>query len=163
MVFVCVYVGRWVCVREHLQRDQPWGCRCITAVEGEQRGGGELVHRRCSKQPTSLKTSPYLALLCTVQCLFIYLGWGANVCSVALDISDRKDQRATPQMKLSKWPTVGSRGEHPSLAHFIMIPVKPHSKEEREKGKKENHHLPNHRERKRDKTSGAVSSPSMME
>ena len=26
------------------------------------------------------------------------------MCSVALDISDRKDQRATPQMKLSKWP-----------------------------------------------------------
>lgn len=67
-------------------------------------GGGELVHSACSKQPTSLKTSPYLALHCTVQYLFIYLGWGANVCSVALDISDRKDQRATPQMKLSKWP-----------------------------------------------------------
>lgn len=37
-VCLCVYVGRWVCVREHLQRDQPWGCRCIAAVKGEQRG-----------------------------------------------------------------------------------------------------------------------------
>lgn len=51
------------------------------------------------------KPLPHLAPHCTALYLFIYLGLGvANVCSVALDISDKKDQRATPQMKLSKWP-----------------------------------------------------------
>lgn len=52
-----------------------------------------------------MKTLPRLAVRCTVHYLFIYLfGLGANVCLVALDISDRKDQRPTPQMKLSKSP-----------------------------------------------------------
>lgn len=166
VVCVFVYVGRWVCVREHLQRDQPWGCRCIAAVEGESKGGGgELVHSRCSKQPTSLKTSPYLALHCTVQHLFIYLGWGANVCSVALDISDRKDQRATPQMKLSKWPDSWVPRRTSLARTFYYDRSETSQQEGKREGrkKKENHHLPNQRERKRDKTSGAVSSPSMME
>lgn len=73
-------------------------------VDALLQSGWKRSSSRCSKQPTSLETSPQLALQCIVQCLFIYFGWGANVCSVALDISDRKDQRAMPQMKLSKWP-----------------------------------------------------------
>lgn len=38
LVCLCVFVGECGCVREHLQRDQPWGCRCISAVEKEQSG-----------------------------------------------------------------------------------------------------------------------------
>lgn len=59
--------------------------------------------RANSKQLTCLKALPYFALHCTL-CLF----WsGANVCAAALVISDGKIQRATPQMKLSKWHDSG--------------------------------------------------------
>lgn len=66
--------------------------------------GSDLAHSTCRKQRLAANASPGSPLQCTALYLFIYFGWGANVCSVALDISDREDQRATPQMKLSKWP-----------------------------------------------------------
>lgn len=96
-VFVCVY-GQVGVSKSVYKGISPGG------VDTLLQSGWKRSSSRCSKQPTSLETSPQLALQCTVQYLFIYFGWGANVCSVALDISDRKDQRATPQMKLSKWP-----------------------------------------------------------
>lgn len=67
--------------------------------------GSDLAHSTCRKQPTGCERLAWIVSpQCTALYLFIYFGWGANVCSVALDISDRVDQRATPQMKLSKWP-----------------------------------------------------------
>lgn len=127
--------------------------------------GCELVHSRYSK--LAWKTSPHMAVHYTVHFLFIYFGWGANVCSVALDISDRKDQRATPQMKLSKWPDSWVP-RRTSLARTFLLWSQGNlstarRKERKGRKKKENHNFPNQRERKRDKTSAAVSLLSMME
>lgn len=132
-------------------------------VDALLQSGWKRSSSRCSKQPTSLETSPQLALQCTVQYLFIYFGWGANVCSVALDISDRKDQRATPQMKLSKWPDSWVPRRTSLTRTFYYDRSETSQQEGKRGGKKENHHLPNQSKRKRDKTSAAVSSPSMME
>lgn len=164
--FVCVRLYTWVGgVSESIYKGiSPRGVDASLQWRESKGGGSDLAHSRCSKQPTSLQTSPRLALRCTVQYLFIYFGWGANVCSVALDISDRKDQRATPQMKLSKWPDSWVP-RRTSLARTFYYDRSETSQQEGRRGeeKKENHHPPDQRERRRDKTSAAVSSPSMME
>ena len=162
-VFVCVFMWVGWCVSESIYKGiSPGGVDASLQWRESIGGGGELVHSRCSKQPTSLKTLPRLALHCTVHYLFIYFGWGANACSVALDISDRKDQRATPQMKLSKWPDSWVP-RRTSLARTFYYDRSETSQQEGKREGKKKHHLPDRRERKRDKTSAAVSSPSMME
>lgn len=51
----------------------PGGVGASLQWRESKEGGGEPVHSRCSKQPTSLKTLPHLAVHCTVHYLFIYL------------------------------------------------------------------------------------------
>lgn len=68
-----------------------------------KRRGSDVAHSRSSPQPTSLKN--FTSIGFAVYHLFIYVGWGAIVCSEVLDISDRKDQSpTTAKMKPSKWP-----------------------------------------------------------
>lgn len=120
-------------------------------------GGGELVRGRCSKQAKSLENLG--SALHSSLLIYLFGLGGANICSVALDISDRKDQRATPQMKLSKWPDSWVP-RRTSLARTFYYDRSETSQQvgKREGGKKkENRHLPDQRERKRDKTSAAVS------
>lgn len=142
----------------------PGGVDASLQLRKSKGGGSDLAHSRCRKQPTSWKPSPRSSPQCTVQYLFIYFGWGANVCSVALDISDREDQRATPQMKLSKWPDSWVP-RRTSLARTFYYDRSETSQQEREREGKKRETISrlDQSERKRDKTSAAVSSPSMME
>lgn len=153
-VFVCVCMWVGGCVSESIYKGiSPGGVDASLQWRESKGGGGELVHSRCSKQPTSLKTSPQLALHCIVQYLFIYLGWGANVCSVALDISDRKDQRATPQMKLSKWPDswVPRRTSLARTFYYDRSETSQQEGKRERKKKKKYHHLPTREKEKETK------------
>lgn len=74
-IFVCVCMWVGGCVSESIYKGiSPGGVDASLQLRESKGGGGELVHSRCSKQPTSLKTSPHLALHCTVHYLFIYFG-----------------------------------------------------------------------------------------
>lgn len=113
----------------------PEGVDVLLQWEGCKHCGSDLAHSSSNKQPTSLNNS--ISIGDAPHCLFIYIGWGANVCSMALDISDRKDQRPTPlKWSCQSGQTAGSRGKHLSLTHFIMNAVKPHRESKREKKKK---------------------------
>lgn len=98
-------------------------------------GGGELVHSRCSKHPTSSKNLASIgsAPNSSVLYLFIWVGGQMYVQWRWISVTGRIKERHH-KWSCQSGPTAGSRGEHPSLAHFIMIAVKPHSKKEREKG-----------------------------
>lgn len=170
-VCVCMWVGGFA--SEIIYKGiSPGGVEASLQWRESKGGGGKLVHSKCSEETTGLKTFPHLTLHGTVNYLFIYLGWGPNICSVALDIGDRKDQRATPQMKLSKWPDSWV----PRRTSLSCTFYYDRSETSQQEGKRVSggrgvgvgvgvgdHHLPNRREGKRDKTSAAVSSPSMIE
>ncbi len=59
-VLVCLFVCVCGCVSESIYKGiSPGGVDASLQWRESKGGGGELVHSTCSKQPTSLKTSPY--------------------------------------------------------------------------------------------------------
>lgn len=75
----CIWVGGCGCVREHLQRDQPWGYQSIAAVEGKKEAGSDLAHNRCSKQPTLLESLASVGSA-VHSLVVIYLFWLGGKC-----------------------------------------------------------------------------------
>lgn len=115
--------------------------------EERKRRGSDLAHSRSSQQPASLKN--FTSIGSAVYRLFIYVGWGANVCSEVLDISDRKDQRpTTAKMKPSKWPD-SRLLRRTSLSPRFYYDRSQTSQQARERGRErsKNLHLPNQRKR----------------
>lgn len=125
--------------------------------------GSDLAHSRSSQQPTSLKN--FTSIGSAVYGLFIYVGWGANVCSEVLDISDRKDQRTTTaKMKPSKWPD-SRLLRRTSLSPRFYYDRSQTSQQvkERERERERIAKTSISPTRERDKTCAAASSPSLME
>lgn len=103
-VFICVrvWVGDCVCQRTCYKGIRPRGVDASLQCCRGGEGGGEQVQSRCGKQPYSSVRTPRSYQRYLFE--FFFSERGPNLCSVAFGISDRKDQAATPQMKLSKWP-----------------------------------------------------------
>lgn len=80
-VFVCVCVCMWVggFASEIIYKGiSPGGVEASLQWRESKGGGGKVVHSKCSEETTGLKTFPHLTLHCTVNYLFIYLGWRAK-------------------------------------------------------------------------------------
>lgn len=97
-----------------------------------------LMHRCNGKNVNAVEVSwlkadienqhPRFHLNGLCSAVLIYLYWLGGKCMFGGVGYQRQERSKQQKWSRQSGPTAGSRGEHPSLTHFIMIAVKPHSK-----------------------------------
>lgn len=149
---VCMWVGGFA--SEIIYKGiSPGGVEASLQWRESKGGGGKVVHSKCSEETTGLKTFPHLTLHCTVNYLFIYLGWRAKYMFNGIGYQwqeGSKSDTTNEAVRVARQP--GPEANIP-LLHILLWSQRNLTARRKvsKKGGKENHHLPNRREGKETK------------
>lgn len=161
---VCMWVGGFA--SEIIYKGiSPGGVEASLQWRESKGGGGKVVHSKCSEETTGLKTFPHLTLHCTVNYLFIYLGWRAKYMFNGVGYQwqeGSKSDTTNEAVRVARQP--GPEANIP-LLHILLWSQRNLTARRKvsKKGGKRKPSSSQPERRKRDKTSAAVSLPPMIE